>query len=79
LHAATQQVDVEDVAAIGGLVFGQQVKQQGRAPTLDQPLRNGNIPPAVPTTAAAVREDDNATRGLGHRQSAREIEAADPY
>lgn len=59
-----QQVDVEASFVRGVFRFRQQVEQEGPEGPSAQYVRDVRVPRTLPAAAAAVREDDEARRGV---------------
>ena len=60
LEPLRQQLDVEDLASVFGLVVTQQVDQQGRKPGALERLGDELVAGAKPPATAAVSEEDNS-------------------
>jgi hypothetical protein len=75
LEPLREELDVEDIAAIGRLLVAEQVEQQRPQPSSVKGLADPAVARAQAAAAAAVREDHEARCAGGHAPFAREPDA----
>ena len=77
-NTASQKGDIEDVAAVVGFVFGQEVEQERGEAELFETAGGMGIARRMPAGPAAMREDNQPSGIVRYSQQPRQTQVANP-